>query len=392
MAAHVECVARGKRILEIGDIVREHRDELERIHTLSLDQRRALSAMALCRTAALGGHLDVCTACGYERPSYNSCRNRHCPKCQALAQETWIAERLARVLPVRHFHVVFTLPAELRALGAYRSSALYELLFEAATRTLLEVGRGPKLGACLGVTAVLHTWTRELLFHPHLHCIVTSGGLDLDGARWKASRADYLLPVRVLAQVFRGKFLHALRRAYATGTFAGFSALSSIDDFEAFCERLSRKPWVVYAKKPFATIDHVFRYLGRYTHRIGIANSRLLDVGEHHVTFRTKCGRAITIAPVSFLARLVKHVLPKGFVKIRHYGLYAASNVGTKLETARRALGPARAAEEEDRDASTSFFDRMFAVTGRDLRRCPACEGELLMHPLPSESRARAPP
>lgn len=248
--------------------------------------------------------------------------------------------RLARILPVSHFHVVFTLPSALRSLAAYRRALVYDMLFETASATLLEVGRGPKLGGLLGITAVLHTWTRELELHPHLHCIVTGGGLAPGGDRWICARAKYLLPVRILADVFRGKFLAALRREHARRSFRGFDAFDDPEGFERLCSAITKHRWVVYAKKPFAGPEHVFRYLGRYTHRVGIANSRILDVGDDHVTFRTKHDNAITLAPVDFLARFVQHVLPKGYVKIRHYGLLAGSNVHTLLERARALLRP----------------------------------------------------
>lgn len=393
MTAHPECAPRERPRFEIGDIVRAHRDALERARPLSIDQRRALSAIALCRTAALGGHLDVCTACGHQSPSYNSCRNRHCPKCQSLAQEKWVAERLARILPVSHFHVVFTLPAALRALAAYRPALVYDLLFETASATLLEVGRGPKLGALLGITAVLHTWTRELGLHPHLHCIVTGGGLAATGDRWVRARAEYLLPVRILGAVFRGKFLDALRREHARGRFKDFDAFADPEGFERLCSAITKHRWVVYAKKPFAGPEHVFRYLGRYTHRVGIANSRILDVDREHVTFRTKDGKAITLAPVDFLARFVQHVLPKGYVKIRHYGLLAGSHVKTLLEKARALLRPERVISSAP--TASSFIEVLLALTGRDVRRCALCEGTVTITGLPAPAPtpvARAPP
>jgi hypothetical protein len=392
VTAHGECAARERPRFEIGDIVRAHRGALEGARPLSLDQRRALSAIALCRTAALGGHLDVCTACGHQRPSYNSCRNRHCPKCQSLAQEKWVVDRLARILPVSHFHVVFTLPAALRPLAAYRPALVYDLLFETASATLLEVGRGPKLGGLLGVTAVLHTWTRELELHPHLHCIVTGGALEPAGDRWIRARSEYLLPVRVLGDVFRGKFLAALRREHARGSFADFNAFVDPEGFERLCSAITKHRWVVYAKKPFAGPEHVFRYLGRYTHRVGIANSRILDVGDEHVTFRTKDEKAITLTPVEFLARFVQHVLPKGYVKIRHYGLLASSNVHTLLERARALLRPASPTNPSP--PATSWLEILLALTGRDVRRCMLCNGPMVITapPLPPSPTARAPP
>ena len=391
--AHEECAARDRPRWEIGDIVRAHRGALEQVRRLSLDQQRALSAIALCRTAALGGHLDVCTACGHEQPAYNSCRNRHCPKCQALAQEKWVSDRLARILPVPHFHVVFTLPAALRPLAAYRPKLVYDLLFKTASATLLDVGRGPKLGGLLGFTAVLHTWTRELELHPHLHCIVTGGALAPSGERWIRARAKHLLPVRVLADVFRGKFLAALRQEHSRGDFEGFDAFRDPQGFEHLCSVITKHRWVVYAKKPFAGPEHVFRYLGRYTHRVGIANSRLVHVDEERVTFRTKNGKTATLAPVDFLARFVQHVLPKGYVKIRHYGLLAASNVRSLLERARELLRPAPNARPGA--SPTSWIEILLALAGRDLRRCALCDGPVVMMALPATSprpTARAPP
>lgn len=341
----------------------------------------------------LGGHLDVCTACGHEQPSYNSCRNRHCPKCQTLAQEKWVTERLARILPVPHFHVVFTLPAALRSLAAYRPALIYDLLFETASATLLEVGRGPKLGGLLGITAVLHTWTRELELHPHLHCIVTGGALAPARDRWiRVKRAEYLLPVRVLGAVFRGKFLAALRREHARRAFSTFDAFADPEGFERLCSAITRHRWVVYAKKPFAGPEHVFRYLGRYTHRVGIANSRILDVTDDRVTFSTKDGKAISLAPVEFLARFVQHVLPRGYVKIRHYGLLASSNVHTLLERARALLRPPSTAS--DAPPATTWLEILLVLTGRDVRRCALCDGAVVFALLPSppSPTARAPP
>jgi len=392
VTAHIECAARDRPRFEISDIVRAHRSALEEARPLNIDQRRALSAIALCRTAELGGHLDVCTACGHQEPAYNSCRNRHCPKCQSLAQEKWVIDRLARILPVQHFHVVFTLPAALRSLAAYRPAVIYNLLFKTASATLLEVGRGKKLGALLGVTAVLHTWTRELELHPHLHCIVTAGGLAPDGDRWVRSRTEYLLPVRILSDVFRGKFLTALRREHARGGFTNFDTFAEPRGFERFCSTITKHRWVVYAKKPFTGPEHVFRYLGRYTHRVGIANSRLHDVTHDHVTFRTKNGKSITLAPVEFLARFVQHILPKGYVKIRHYGLLAGSNVKTRLERARALL---RAPIKSPEALATTWIELLLALTGHDVRRCSRCDAPVEMYPLShtaTDARARAPP
>jgi hypothetical protein len=295
--------------------------------------------MALCRTASLGGLVDVCRWCGFERPAYNYCRNRHCPKCQALRQEKWIAARTERLLPVRHFHVVFTMPSELRALGQCYPREIFGALFSAASETLLELG-GTRLGARLGVTMVLHTWTRDLRLHPHVHALVTAGGLAMDGSRWMPSNKKYLFPVEVMGALLRGKMMAALRALHARGAFTSFDHFADPEGFDRLMSKLARtKRWIVYAKKPFKRVDHVLKYLGRYTHRVGIANSRLVDVRDDAVTFRTKNGKTVTVTPVEFLRRFVQHVLPDGFHKIRHYRLYAGAAEEARL-AARHLLTP----------------------------------------------------
>lgn len=359
-----------------------------RAHALSPDQHAVLRAIARCRTAALGGHVDVCDACGFAAIAYNSCRNRHCPKCQALSQARWIARRMERVLPTHAFHVVFTLPSELHGLVMRNREELFDLLFASAAEALLELGRDPRwLGAELGITSVLHTWTRDLRFHPHVHCIVTGGGLSLDGARWIATRPDFLFPVRVLGALFRGKFLARLARLYDRGALRLDGPASSLADparFERVKDKLYCSRWVVYAKRPFGGPEQVFRYLGRYTHRVGLSNRRLVSLDHRGVTFRTHGERTATLVPGEFLRRFLLHVLPKGFVKIRHHGLMAASNVTTRLAVARRLLE--RDPPAAPPDVSTSpvdFRELLLALAGIDLRRCPRC-GELAMrrHPL----------
>lgn len=378
----------GRPKYEIADIVREHRDALLRTVPLRFEQRRALEAMARCRTAALGGHVDRCTRCDFKRPSYNSCRNRHCPKCQALAQERWIHARSERVLPVGHFHVVFTVPSELHSLMAFRREELFGALFRAAAHTLAELAR-TKMDATLGITAVLHTWTRELRFHPHIHGLVSAGGLALDNSRW-VPRQGFLFPVKVLGALFRGKMMDAVRRLHRDGCFDGFDPFRDPEGFDRLMRRLAKHNWVVYSKKPFATSDHLFRYLGRYTHRVGIANSRLLAVDERHVTFLTKQGCTTTLAPVEFLRRLVQHILPPGFVKIRHYGLYAGANVPTRLPRARQLLPEA----DERAPLARTWHELLLALVGHDVRVCPHCGADLRADPLPSprDAVARAPP
>lgn len=360
-----------------------------RAHVLTPDQHAVLRAIARCRTAALGGHVDVCDSCHYERPSYNSCRNRHCPKCQSLAQARWIERRMERVLPTHAFHAVFTLPSELRGLVMANREKLFDILFASAAEALLELGRDPKwLGAELGITSVLHTWTRDLRFHPHVHCIVTGGGLSLDGARWIATRPDFLFPVRVLGALFRGKFLARLLRLYDRGELRLDGPAAVLADparFARLRDKLYRARWIVYAKPPFGGPEQVFRYLGRYTHRVGLSNRRLVSLDERGVTFRTYGEQTVTVAPDEFLRRFVLHVLPKGFVKIRHHGLMAASNVSTRLAIARRLLQHAsHDAPIATPRAPRDFCELLLALTGVDIRRCPRCGvGTMIRHPLP---------
>lgn len=372
----------GRGRFDIADIVRGHRAGFEAVRHLSAAQKRVLTDIAQCRTARLGGHVDQCAGCGYEHPAYNSCRNRHCPKCQALAQEIWIDARRQRMLDVRHFHVVFTLPAELRPLARWAPRVVFDALMQAAQRTLVEVGHR-RLRATVGATTVLHTWTRKLEFHPHVHALVTGGGLPADGETWRSTSRRFLFPVHVLGPVFRGKMMTALGRAYDDGAFARFDDFQDPQGFRALMARVARLSWNVYAKAPFKKGQHVLAYLGRYTHRVGIANSRLLAVSDHAVTFRTKGQGTETLSPIEFLARLVQHVLPDGLHKIRHAGLYASASTD-RLECARARLGKAPPTRRP-----TGWRERLAALTGRDLGLCPRCGGPLVSVPV---ARCRDPP
>lgn len=380
MSAHPCTGERAK--LEIADIVRSHRAELGAKHLVTPEQRRVLSAIALCRTAALGGHLEVCRSCQHEHPAYNSCRNRHCPKCQALAQEDWIAARAEKLLPVGHFHVVFTVPSELRTLALKARREIYNALFQAASATLEELGR-TRVDATLGITMVLHTWTRELQFHPHVHAIVTAGGLSASG--WSPINLKYLFPVDVMGSLLRGKMLSLLRASHRAGMLPETGA-----KLERLLQRLKQHNWVVYVKPAFRHAEHVLKYLGRYTHRVAISNSRFVAIAEDSVTFRTKAGKCIKLAPVEFLRRFVQHVLPARFQKIRHYGLYA-SRSGEHLERARAALGCSGSAETRSNiERLKTWQEELQRLTGRDPSVCPECGGQLERQPLGAS--ARAPP
>ena len=366
--------------LDFADIVRAHRVELESRRRLSRRQKRVLTDIVNCRTAALGGHLDRCLRCGYERPSYNSCRNRHCPKCQALAQDKWINEQRIRMLDLRHFHVVFTLPAELRPLASFAPITIYNALFRAAAATLQTFARR-HLSATLGATLVLHTWTRKLELHPHVHAIVTAGGLSLDGTRWRSTARKFLFPVKAMSRVLRGKMMVALRRAERAGKFQRFRDFRDPQAFTKLMRTIAKISWYAYAKPSFSRGEYVLQYLGRYTHRVGLANSRLLSISPAAITFRTKGTKTETLHPVEFLRRFLLHVLPGGFHKLRHIGLYASPD---KSATARTLLG-ARA----PRRTRSSWQQHLFLLTGRDVTVCPCCLAPLTMLTLPA---IRAPP
>jgi len=388
----------GRPRFDIADIVRRHRAALEGKHDLTVAQRRVLSAIELCRTAALGGHVEVCRPCGYEHYHFHSCRNRHCPKCQALAQERWIAARTERLLAVRHFHVVFTLPSQLRVLTKYRPRQLFAAHFASASATLLELGQS-RFEARLGVTMVLHTWTRDLRFHPHVHAIVTAGGLALDRSRWTPSNRKYLFAVKVMRALLRGKMLAALRAMHDDGTLEDFNDFSDLEAFERLMARLAAADWVVYAstdwvvyaKKSFREARHVIAYLGRYTHRIAISNGRLVHVTDDTVTFRTKNGNAVTLPAIDFLRRFIQHVLPKRLHKIRHYGLYsgAQTRAGGHLDKARSLLDPG--AEPTQTTALIPWIDKLLQLTGRDVSCCPLCGATLERRPVPA-APCRDPP
>ena len=370
--------------VELADIFRAHGAAYRQTHRLARAPRRAMRAIETCRTAALGGHRETCDACGAERIAYNSCRNRHCPKCQTLAKERWLSARRAELLPVEYFHLVFTLPHALNALAQGNPRLLYALLFHATADTLTTFARDPRhLGGDLGVTAILHTWGQNLSQHLHLHCVVTGGALAPDGARWLSATPGFLFPVRALAQVFRGKYLDALQRAFHAGTlvFAGSTApLADPGAFAAWLTQLRQPDWVVYAKRPFAGPEQVLEYLGRYTHRVALSNERILSLADGD---RVK---VMELEAAEFIRRFLLHVVPDGFVRIRHFGLLANRTRKIKLARCRQVL--AQPAVPADRPVE-SVHTLMLRLTGIDIDRCPVChQGRVHVTAiLPSASR-----
>lgn len=382
--------------LEVADIFRAAGPAYRTAHAghLSLHQLKVMSAIEHCRTAAMGGHVEACEDCGHWRIAYNSCRNRHCPRCQGAAARTWLEAREADLLPIGYFHVVFTLPAEIAAIAFTNKALVYDLLFKAASETMLAIAADPRhLGARIGITAVLHTWGSAMTHHPHVHMIVPGGGIAPDGSRWISSRPAFLLPVRVLGALFRRLFLTRLLQLHNAGRLAFFGKLAELSDRRAFLRHLSpvrKKRWVVYAKPPFAGPEAVLAYLSRYTHRVAISNSRLISFDGANVTFRYKDYRrsgaerqqVMTIAADEFIRRFLLHVLPKGFHRIRHYGLLAGAMRKESIALARKLLAAAPTSEEQEADEQP------------DTRPpCPCCGGHMIViEAFARWQQPRAPP
>jgi len=348
-------------------------------HWLCWKHVKVLRAIERCRTAALGGHLDECTRCGHRAISFNSCRNRHCPKCQTAARDRWIAARQKELLPTRYLHVVFTLPGRLSPLVLQNKKIIYDLLFRTSAETLLEVARNPKhLGAEIGFFSVLHTWSQKLTTHPHVHCVVPAGGLSPDHIRWIRSRDNYFLPKEVLAELFRGKFVDALKEAFQNGQlhFHGdLKLLAQPEIFAAWLRPLHRQDWVVYLKRPFGGPAYVVHYLGRYTHRVAISNHRLASFKDGQVTFRWRDSahhneqKLMTLSVDEFLRRFLLHILPKGFVRIRNFGFLANRRRSTLLPLCFQLLGTTLQPPAEEHSSSTE--------DAAELYRCPCCGGPM---------------
>jgi hypothetical protein len=382
--------------LEVADIFRAAGPAYRAAYAghLSLHQLKVMSAIEHCRTAALGGHIEACDDCGHWRIAYNSCRNRHCPKCQGAAARTWLAEREADLLPVGYFHVVFTLPAEIGEIAWQNKAVVYDLLFQAASETMMTIAADPRhLGARIGITAVLHTWGSAMTHHPHVHMIVPGGGLSPDGTRWIASKTAFLLPVRVLGKLFRRLFLTRMIELHSKGKLAFFGARADLVDRRRFLRHLApvrTKRWVVYAKPPFAGPEAVLAYLARYTHRVAISNRRLIAFDKAGVTFRYKDyrrngperHRVMTLATHEFMRRFLLHVLPLGFHRIRHYGLLASATRKASIARAREllaALPPSEPAEPAQATDPTP--------------PCPCCGGRMrIVETFGRWCQPRAPP
>jgi hypothetical protein len=359
---------------------------------VSLAHRRVIRAIQQCRTAALGGHVEQCDRCQHLRVWYNSCRNRHCPKCQSLARAEWIERREAEVLDCPYFHVVFTVPEAIAEIAYGNKALVYAILFRAAAETLRMIAADPKhLGVQLGFFLVLHTWGQQLQHHPHVHGVVTGGGLSRDGTRWIACRPGFFLPVRVLSRLFRRLFLHSLQQAFDAGRLRLTGSLEPLADPETFAKHLAparQAEWVVYAKRPFAGPRQVLDYVGRYTHRVAISNNRLVAIEDGHVRFRWKDYRAesqpktMTLTATEFIRRFLLHVLPRGFQRIRYYGLLGNRHRAEKLVRCRRLLGMTPTSTSDDAAPAINapdYRDRVEALTGVSLRVCPICrEGQMV--------------
>jgi hypothetical protein len=386
--------------LEVADIFRDQGPAWRHAHAghISLDQLKVMSAIERCRSAALGGHVLCCEDCAQIQIAYNSCRNRHCPKCQGSAARRWLEDRQADLLPVDYYHVVFTLPAPISDIAYHNKAVIYALLFQAAAETLLTIAADPKrLGARLGITAVLHTWGSALTHHPHIHCIVPGGGLSLDGQRWVACKSGFFLPVRVLSRLFRRLLLEKLSAAHLAGRLQFFGSHQNLADTQAFADHLAPLrtiDWVVYAKRPFAGPEAVLAYLSRYTHRVAISNSRLLACDERGVTFKWKDYRAqrrdryktMTLATPEFIRRFLLHVLPGGFHRIRHYGLFANPVRAKQLPRLRQLLANDTADSNSPMKGTTDDEPPTSTYT------CPDCGAPMIIIETFVKQIPRAPP
>ncbi|MEW6666614.1 MAG: IS91 family transposase [Thermodesulfobacteriota bacterium] len=389
-----------RRRVEVADVFRAYGLAYRRAHEMPLRHMRAMRAIEICRTAELGGHKDKCDQCGRLRVSYNSCRNRHCPKCQGLDKERWLEARRRDILPTQYFHPVFTLPEGLRDLSLRNQEVAYSILFRSASESIKELTEDRKyLGAEVGFIAVLHTWSQTLIDHPHLHCIVTGGGLSLDGKRWIPCKGEFFLPLKVLSRLFRGKFLAYLKEAYEKGKLVFPGKIAHLRErslFNWLLTDLYEKEWVVDCKPPFGNAEMVMDYLGRYTHRVAISNDRLVKLEDGKVTFRYRDRKdndkvkLKTLDAPEFIRRFLLHVLPDGFMKIRHYGILSNRNRRRKLLLCRKLLG---VHERQESAKKVPWQDLLARITGVDPRTCPYCgKGKMVLKEMLPPSPLPRPP
>jgi hypothetical protein len=386
---------------KIGALFREFGAPYRAAHLPSLAQHKAMRAIERCRTSELGGHVERCDSCGYERISYNSCRNRHCPNCQFLAKERWLLDRKRELLPIAYFHLVFTIPDELNPIALVNQRLVYDLLFQAASETLLTlVGDARHVGGVPGIIAVLHTWGQNLMDHPHVHCIVTGGGLSTDGTRWVVPKKmtvhkDFFIHVHVLSALFKKKFLAYLKQRYQAGAFKWVGRISYLNQkaaFQMLLNQLYAKQWVTYCKKPFGGPEQVLRYLGRYTHRVAISNQRIFNVDDDKVTFKWRDyrdgnkTRLMTLDVFEFMRRFLLHILPVRYYKIRYYGLLSNRSRGARLSRCHEILQVSQQAASV-KSERLCWEDLLFELCGLDVRKCPKCQtGRMVRKQLLSRS------
>jgi len=389
------------RGVEVADIFRQHGPEYRQTHLLPLQHLRVMRAVEVCRTAELGGHKEQCEECGHIEISYNSCRNRHCPKCQTLRKEKWIKDRGQDLLPIEYFHVVFTVPSELNPLFIMNPRVMCNLLFRSASETLLELADNPKhLGARIGFMVILHTWGQNLMEHPHVHCVVTGGGLSSDN-RWVPCRKGFFIPVRVMSSLFRGKFLDHLKKSFDDEDLIFPGGIAHLKDpriFEVFRRQFYHKKWVVYCKPPFDGAEGVLQYFGRYTHRIAISNNRILTLQDGEVSFRWRDysdgdrQKTMTVTAHEFIRRFLLHVLPHRYVRIRHFGLLSNRNRKDDISLCRMLLDSGKTATKE-KDKQETWQEQLLRICGIDVTTCPVCKkGRMLTVELLPPCRCNGPP
>ena len=389
------------RGVEVADIFRQHGPEYRQTHPLPLQHLRVMRAVEVCRTAELGGHKEQCEECGHIEISYNSCRNRHCPKCQTLRKEKWIKDRGQDLLPVEYFHVVFTVPSELNPMFIMNPRVMCNLLFRSASETLLELADNPKhLGARIGFMVILHTWGQNLMEHPHVHCVVTGGGLSSDN-RWVSCRKGFFIPVRVMSSLFRGKFLDHLKKSFDDEDLIFHGGIAHLKDpriFEVFRRQFYHKKWVVYCKPPFDGAEGVLQYFGRYTHRIAISNNRILTLQDGEVSFRWRDysdgdrQKTMTVTAHEFIRRFLLHVLPHRYVRIRHFGLLSNRNRKDDISLCRMLLDSGKTTTKE-KDKQETWQEQLLRICGIDVTTCPVCKkGRMLTVELLPPCRCNGPP